>query len=66
MFEQWGSDAPNDFGSYDAIRVGVTYFIKGHNANIKAGYEIFNADQNFSGTSEDSVGTFVVGAYVTY
>jgi hypothetical protein len=66
MFEQWSSDAANDFGSYDSIRFGVTYFIKGHNANIKAGYEIFNSDQNISGTSEDSRGTFVVGAYVTY
>jgi hypothetical protein len=66
FFEQWSSDAPNDLGSYDAIRIGVTYFIKGHNANIKAGYEIFNTDQNITGTTEDSIGTFVVGAYVTY
>ncbi len=65
-YEVWSSDGANDFGSYDLLRIGVSYFIKGHNANIKAGYEIFNSDQNFSGTNEDSIGTFVVGAYVTY
>jgi hypothetical protein len=66
-WETWNSDAEgSDLGSYDSYRVGVTYFLKGHNANIKAGYEQFNAKENFSGTSEDSVGSFVIGLYTTY
>lgn len=64
-FETWGSDAANNFGSFDALKLGATYFLKGHNANVKAGYEILNADWNITGT-EDKINTFVVGLYVTY
>lgn len=65
-YEQWDSDGANDLGSFDSYRIGLTYFIKGHNANIKAGYEVFNADENFTGTNEDSIKTFVTGLYVNY
>lgn len=63
-YEDWSSDGST--GSFDNLRIGLTYFIKGHNANIKVGYEIFDADKNFSGTNEDSIETFVTGLYVTY
>ena len=65
-FEQWFSDGPDDLGSFDNLRFGLTYFIQGHNANIKVGYEIFDADEDFSGTGEDRIETFVTGVYVTY
>lgn len=65
-YEAWSSDGTNDLGSYDLIRLGVTYFMKGHNANVKLGYEVFNADQNIDGSNEDSIGTLVLGFYVTY
>ncbi|MBI4846856.1 MAG: hypothetical protein HY810_10370 [Candidatus Omnitrophica bacterium] len=65
-FEQWESDAESGKGSYDAYRLGVTYYIKGHNANIKAGYEQFNSDAKIGTSQEDSVGTFVVGAQLFY
>ncbi len=64
-WETWGSDAANNVGSFDALRLGFSYFMKGHNANIKAGYEILNTDWNITGT-EDKINTFVVGLYVTY
>ncbi len=65
-FEDWDADASNNKGSYDSTRLGVTYFIEGHNANIKAGYESFQADANIGATSEDTIKTYVVGFYVTY
>ncbi len=65
-YETWSSDGPNDQGSFDTLRLGVSYFIKGHNANIKLGYENFSADSDFTGTNEDSIDTLVTGLYVTY
>jgi hypothetical protein len=64
--ESWSSDANNDLGSYDSYRIGITYFFKGHNANVKLGFERFEPDQNFSGTNEDSIDTFLLGFYTTY
>ena len=67
--ESWGSDADQDWGSYAATRVGLTYLIDGHNANIKVGYEQLTAEnaiqQNANG-GEDSIGTFLLGGYITY
>ena len=64
-FEQWNSDAPDDTGSWDAWRAGLTYFVKGHNANIKLGYESWKSDQPFSGT-EDTINSLLLGFYITY
>lgn len=65
-YETWDSDASNDKGSFDAYRIGLTYFFAGHNANIKIGYEHFEADEDFTGTKEDSIDTFLAGVYITY
>jgi hypothetical protein len=65
-YETWSSDANNDLGSYDSWRVGISYFFKGHNANVKLGYEMFEPDQDFSGTSEDKINTIVLGFFTTY
>jgi len=66
-YEKWSADAAANGGDYDAYRIGLSYFLKGHNANVKIGYENISTDYTFSGTtSEDSIGTFLVGLYVTY
>jgi hypothetical protein len=65
-FERWDSNATDDKGSYDLMRIGLTYYIKGHNANIKAGYEVLEADTTLASTSEDTINSFVMGCYVTY
>jgi hypothetical protein len=65
-YETWSSDDDNDLGSYDAFRIGISYFFKGHNANVKAGFERWSPDENFTGTSEDELNTFVIGLYTTY
>ncbi|MBZ0269576.1 OprO/OprP family phosphate-selective porin, partial [bacterium] len=64
-FEMWTSDATDDTGSVNQFRVGVTRYLKGHNANIKAGYEMTTSDQPILG-AEDSVDAFVFGLYTTY
>ena len=64
-YETWDSKATDRTGDYDAYRVGVSYFFKGHNANVKAGFESFNSDINFDG-NEDSATAFILGFYVTY
>jgi len=58
--ESWDSDDNNDVGSYDNYRVGISYFFKGHNANVKLGYENFDPDDG------DDIETFLLGFYTTY
>ena len=65
-YETWDSAASSGQGDYDSFRIGVTYFFKGHNANVKAGFESFSSDINFSGSSEDSATSFILGFYITY
>ncbi|NNF40801.1 MAG: hypothetical protein HKN64_05435 [Woeseiaceae bacterium] len=65
-YENWDSEATSGQGDYDAYRVGISYFFKGHNANVKAGFETVNSDINFSGTSEDSITSFIIGFFITY
>jgi hypothetical protein len=62
MYEEWNSNGDNGAGSWDALRFGVNYYFKGHNANVKAGYEIVSNDT----PGEDDIDTFVVGIYLTY
>jgi hypothetical protein len=67
LYEEWDGDSSiNDAGDYDSFRIGVSYFFKGHNANVKLGYEKFSSDVNFSGTTEDEIETIVLGFYTTY
>lgn len=63
--EQWNSDATGNVGSYQSFRVGITYFLQGQNANLKAGLESFKPDVPPT-TSDDSFNSIVVGAYLTY
>ena len=65
-YETWDSSATSGQGDYDAYRIGITYYFKGHNANVKAGFENYNSDINFSGTSEDSTTAFILGFFITY
>ena len=65
-YENWDSKATSGQGDYDAYRVGISYVFKGHNANVKAGFETVNSDINFSGTSEDSITSFIIGFFITY
>jgi hypothetical protein len=66
LFETWDSDAGDGKGGYDLVRVGVTYYIAGQSANIKAGYERVMADTPIKQTSDDTIDTFSVGVYLTY
>jgi len=61
-FESWESDGFADSGSFTNWRLGFTYFVKGHNANIKVGFENFEPD----GHGESELQTFLVGFYITY
>jgi hypothetical protein len=63
--DYWASDDSDDIGSFTSYRIGVTYFFKGHNANVKIGFERFEAKENISG-EEDEINTFVTGFYVTF
>ena len=64
-FDYWKTDASTDIGSFSSYRFGATYFFKGHNANIKAGYEYFKAKEKIPGEN-DKIHTFVTGFYVTF
>lgn len=60
-YEAWSSTNSDKIGSFDSARLGVTYFLKGHNLNIKAGVEKTNLD--WDGSTDT---TFVLGAYVNF
>ena len=66
LYEDWSADAASGLGSYDLLRVGVSYFMSGHNANFKIGYENFSADANIGSSTERSIGSLVIGFYTTY
>jgi hypothetical protein len=60
-YETWNSNNVDKMGSFDTARIGMTYFMKGQNLNIKAGLEKTNTDWN-----DMSNTTFVLGAYVNF
>ena len=62
LYETWSSDDAADRGSFDNMRVGLTYFHKGHNANIKIGYEKYSPDQ----AGGKDIDTIALGFYMTY
>jgi hypothetical protein len=64
--EKWDSDAETNRGSYSALRAGVSYFIKGHNANLKLGYETFRTEQGIGETSKTRIDTYILGLFVNY
>ena len=66
LYDSWSADAASGKGSFDLWRIGVSYFIAGHNANFKFGYESFSADANIGSSNEDTIGSFVFGLYTTY
>jgi hypothetical protein len=63
--DYWDSDGSNDIGSFTSYRIGLTYFFKGHNANVKMGYERFEAEEKVAGQHDD-IDTFVTAFYVTF
>jgi len=67
LYESWHSDASDDVGSWSAWRVGLSYFFKGHNANVKVGFEQFRSAENIGDTSDNkNIESFLVGFYVSY
>jgi hypothetical protein len=68
-YEQW--NATNAFGRWSAYRVGLSYFFKGQNANIKLGYERVNAEKDIGSSptensGKDSINTLVLGLYLMF
>lgn len=62
LVEQWEADADNDVGSWSAYRVGINYYLKGHNANIKLGIETIENDAD----NVDDITTAGIGLYITF
>ncbi len=61
-YEQWNSDGVADAGSWDAIKGGVTYYFKGHNANVKAGVEKVGNDL----VGANDITTAIINFNITY
>jgi Phosphate-selective porin O and P len=66
LYEDWTANAASGKGSYNLLRAGVSYFIAGQNANLKAGFEKFNADAPIGSSREDTINSLVFGFYTTY
>ncbi len=60
MYEEWrGTD---DAGSYDAFRLGLTYVWRGHNANVKLGYERLSPKDG----NQPNADTVALGLFLLY
>jgi hypothetical protein len=67
LYERWYSDASGDVGSWSAWRIGLSYFVKNHNANIKVGFEQLRSERRIGGISDDkNIESFLVGFYLNY
>jgi hypothetical protein len=67
--EYW--NATDAFGSWRAYRLGLTYFVRGYNANVKLGYErVETAHEIGSSRAENSgrdhIDTLVLGLYLNF
>jgi hypothetical protein len=63
-YEQWvANDARGDFSS---IRAGFTYFVLGHRANVKLGYEHMLARGGVLVPSRHGLGTVGLGVFLNY
>lgn len=60
LFDSWDAGLPA--GSYEAVRVGLTYVWKGHNANLKLAYERLSPEES----SQPEVDTVGLGLYLLY
>lgn len=60
MFNQWNTDATGGAGGFVAYRAGVSYFFKGHNANIKLGWYRKNAK------GESITDSYILGFFMNY
>jgi hypothetical protein len=66
-WEVWESDDPLSIGGFVTYRAGLSYFLKGQNANIKLAYESMNADHNFTDVvGADCVESYILGLFVDY
>ena len=65
-YEHWDSKSADRKGDFDTYRVGLTYYFKGHNANVKVGYEQLRSDTGIRGTTDDTLNTVVTAFSSTY
>ncbi len=63
LYEEWNSNDPAGRGSLDSWRVGISYFMQGHNANFKLGYEDLDV---VTATGHRGLGSILLGFYTTY
>ena len=63
-YEEWHSDAPNDLGSFNNVRIGITYFARGQTLNFKIGFERTRLD--WSPNGDRTSNSIVTGAYMTF
>lgn len=62
LYETWDSDGVAGAGSWDGVRGGVTYYFKGHNANVK--FAVENISNDAAGVAD--VTTAGIGFNITY
>jgi hypothetical protein len=68
-YETWF--ATNSLGRWRAYRMGLTYFLRGQNVNLKIGYERVDTTKDI-GTSDDvnsgkdNINTLVAGLFISF
>jgi hypothetical protein len=68
-YEMW--IATNALGRWRASKLGLTYFLKGQDVNLKVGYERVETEEDIGNSGDvnsgkDNINTFVVGLFMRF
>lgn len=65
-YESWDTSHPDDAGGFRAARLGLNYYLRGHNAKLYAGYELFLAEEDIADTDDKTMHTVLAGVSLYY
>jgi len=65
-YQIWKKNSLYKNGTFNTWQLGMSYFIKGHNANITIGYERFNADAESADAGDDTIDWILTGFSISY
>ncbi len=68
-YETWL--ATNSLGRWSAYRLGLTYFLRGQDVNLKVGYERVDTEKDIGSSGDvnsgkDNINTLVAGLFISF
>jgi len=65
-YQTWEKETLKDRKNFNTWQLGLSYFLKGHNANIKIGFERFKADTELPDADKDAIDTILTEFCISY